>query len=114
MTAYAKLGVAPPDWRITCFFVDRDRRKEGIAKAALEGALRLIAADGGGTVDGYPIDTRGKPASGSFLWSGTDSMFARLGFRPLVPLGTSKRVVRKRVRSRRKATRRPPLEIERP
>jgi GNAT superfamily N-acetyltransferase len=101
MTAYGKLGVAPPDWRITCFFVDRDRRKEGVARAALEGALRLIAANGGGTVDAYPINTRGKLTSGSFLWSGTESMFARFGFRPLVPLGTSKQVVRKRVRSKR-------------
>ena len=47
-----------PDYRITCFFVDRDRRNEGIAEAALAGALRMIASKGGGTVDGYPIDTR--------------------------------------------------------
>ncbi len=25
MGGFLKLGVAPPDWRITCFFVDRDR-----------------------------------------------------------------------------------------
>jgi GNAT superfamily N-acetyltransferase len=101
MTAYGRLGVSQPDWRITCFFVDRDRRKEGIARAALEGALRLIAAEGGGTVDGYPIDTRGKHTSGSFLWSGTESMFAQFGFRPLAPLGTSKLVMRKLVRSKK-------------
>ncbi len=58
MSGYGKLDVAPPDWRVTCFFVDRDHRREGVARAALEGALRLIAAKGGGTVDGYPIDTR--------------------------------------------------------
>src|SRR6266540_1081342 len=59
MSGYGKLDEAPPDWRITCFFVDRDHRKEGVARAALEGALRIIAIKGGGTVDGYPIDTRG-------------------------------------------------------
>ena len=80
MSGYGKLDVAPPDWRITCFFVDRDRRKEGVAKAALTGALRMIAAKGGGTVDGYPIDTHMKPYSSSFLWGGTESMFAELGF----------------------------------
>jgi len=32
MRGYGKLGVAPPDWRITCFFVDRDRRREGISE----------------------------------------------------------------------------------
>ncbi len=100
MSGYAKLDLAQPDWRITCFFVDRDHRKEGVASAALEGALRFIATEGGGTVDGYPIDTRGKPYSSSFLWGGTESMFTELGFRPLGQLGSSKWVMRKVVRSR--------------
>jgi len=100
MSGYGKLDEAPPDWRITCFFVDRDHRREGVAKAALEGALRMIAAKGGGTVDGYPIDTRGKPYSSSFLWGGTEAMFAKLGFRPLGALGTSKWMMRKVVPNR--------------
>jgi GNAT superfamily N-acetyltransferase len=100
MSGYGKLDLAQPDWRITCFFVDRDHRKEGVAKAALEGALQMIAAKGGGTVDGYPINTKGKPYSSSFLWGGTESMFTELGFRPLGQLGSSKWVMRKVVRSR--------------
>jgi ribosomal protein S18 acetylase RimI-like enzyme len=100
MTGFFRLGVASPDWRITCFVVDRERRRQGIAKAALEGALRLIAAKGGGTVDGYPIDTLGKPYSSSFLWGGTKSMFSELGFRKLGALGSSKWVMRKTVRGR--------------
>jgi len=100
MRGFRKLGEAAPDWRLTCFFVDRDRRREGIAEAALAGALRIIAAKGGGTVDGYPIATGGKPYSSSFLFGGTESMFAEVGFRPLGSLGTSKRVMRRVVRSR--------------
>ena len=99
MSGYSKLEEAPPDWRITCFFVDRDHRKEGVAKAALEGALRFITTKGGGTVDGYPIYTRGKPYSSSFLWGGTESMFAELGFQKLGALGSNKWVMRKLVRS---------------
>jgi len=94
------LGFGPPDWRITCFFVDRERRQEGIAETALTGALRIIASKGGGTVDSYPIATRGKPYSSSFLWGGTESMFAEAGFRKLGHLGTSKLVMRKTVRGR--------------
>ena len=100
MSGYGRLDLAPPDWRITCFFVDRDHRKEGVSKAALEGALRIIASNGGGTVDGYPIDTRGKPYSTSFLWGGTHSMFTEFGFHPLGALGTSKWIMRKVVRGR--------------
>lgn len=100
MGGFRKLGQAEPDWRITCFFVDRDRRRQGIAETALAGALRIIAAKGGGTIDGYPIATRGKPYSSSFLFGGTESMFAEVGFRPLGSLGTSKRVMRRVVRRR--------------
>src|SRR5437867_8950890 len=100
MSGYGKLDLAPPDWRITCLFVDRDHRRVGVSKTALQGALRIIAGKGGGTVDGYPIDTRGKPYSSSFLWGGTESMFAQLGFQKLGNLGSSKQIMRKVVRGR--------------
>src|SRR5437016_10362808 len=99
MSGYGRLDIAPPDWRITCFSVDRERRGEKIAKAALQGALRIITIKGGGTVDGYPIVIpRGKPYSNNFLWSGAASMFSDLGFRRLGNLGSSKLVMRKMVR----------------
>jgi hypothetical protein len=34
---------ALPDWRITCFFVDREHRREGVAAAALDCAPAEIA-----------------------------------------------------------------------
>ncbi len=101
MGGFAKLGAVGPDWRFTCFFVDRDHRKQGVSAAALKGALRLIAAAGGGTVDGYPTSTRGKRYSRSFLWAGTESMFAGTGFKLLGALGKTKLVMRKVVRARR-------------
>lgn len=100
MSGYARLGLEPPDWRIPCFFVDRDHRKGGVAQAALEGALRIITGKGGGTVDGYPISVRKEDYGSSFLWGGTMSMFARTGFKQLGRLGKSKALVRKTVRGR--------------
>jgi len=103
MLGYRKMNVAMPDWRTTCFFVDRDHRREGVAKAALAGALRFIAARGGGTVDGYPIALpKGKKYSNSFIWGGTESMYLNMGFRPLGNFGSSNRVMvmRKVVRGR--------------
>jgi GNAT superfamily N-acetyltransferase len=71
---------ALPDWRITCFFIDRERRGEGIAHRALREAVREIARLGGGTVEGYPEDVEGRKVSRSFLCSGTLGMFERAGF----------------------------------
>ncbi|MFH8776000.1 GNAT family N-acetyltransferase [Streptomyces sp. NPDC017958] len=40
--AYDKYAPPLPDWRITCIYVDRPHRGQGIAHTALEGALDQI------------------------------------------------------------------------
>ncbi len=73
-----------------------------MARTALRGALRMIAAKGGGTVDAYPILTRGKPTSNDLgLWAGTASMFEAAGFKKVASVRASKWIMRKRVRSQR-------------
>jgi GNAT superfamily N-acetyltransferase len=68
------------DYRLTCFFVDRNYRRQGVAAVALRGAVDLIAQAGGGGVEAYPQDTMGKRKSGSFLYDGTRSLFEQAGF----------------------------------
>ncbi len=82
-----------PDWRITCFFVDREYRGKGVAAIALAGALNEIARLGGGTVESYPEDAEGRSVSGSFLYNGTVAMFERLGFQRTRRLGKTHWVV---------------------
>ena len=94
-------GYQWPDWRITCFFVDTKYRKQGIAKAALLGALDLIKAAGGGMVEAYPQDTQGKSTSGSFLYNGTRSLFEDCGFTFDRPKGKNHTIMRKLVRLKR-------------
>jgi ribosomal protein S18 acetylase RimI-like enzyme len=73
-------GAELPDWRITCFFVDRAARHRGVADAALAGALAQIARHGGGSVESYPEDVEGRSVSASFLHNGTVGLFERHGF----------------------------------
>lgn len=87
----------PPDYRLTCFFVDRDYRRQGLAAVALQGALDLIAQAGGGVVEGYPQDTPGKKTSASFLYSSTRSTFENAGFTYERPKGTKNCVMRRTV-----------------
>jgi hypothetical protein len=76
-----------PDYRITCFFVDKKYRRQGMAGIALQGALELIARAGGGTVEGYPHQTDGQKMSASFLYSATRSLFEDVGFSYVRPKG---------------------------
>src|SRR6187397_907155 len=57
---YEKGVERPPDYRLTCFFIDKRYRRQGVAAVALHGALDLIAQAGGGVVEAYPQDTAGK------------------------------------------------------
>jgi ribosomal protein S18 acetylase RimI-like enzyme len=89
--------VQPPDWRITCLFVDKTARGRGVAEAALHGALGLIAAAGGGVVETMPEDAAGRKTSGSFLWNGEAAMFDRAGFERVRKLGKHVWLMRKAV-----------------
>jgi GNAT superfamily N-acetyltransferase len=77
---YDETLTALPDYRLTCIFVDRDYRRHGLAELALRGALEFIAKAGGGVVEGYPHDTKGKKVSASFLYNATRTTYERCGF----------------------------------
>ncbi len=67
-------------WRITCFFVDRDYRKKGVAKVALIAALSSIKAKGGGVVEA------------------TESMFERQKFKVVGLLGPHHLLMRRTIK----------------
>ena len=67
-------------WRITCIFVDKRHRGQGIARAGLQGALAQIAAAGGGLVEAISETTAGREAQDRFLFSGTVELFEENGF----------------------------------
>jgi GNAT superfamily N-acetyltransferase len=92
--------VVAPRYRITCFFVDRDHRRSGVAREALGGALELIAQAGGGVVDSFPHDIQGKRTSASFLFNGTRAMFEDAGFEFVRPIGKNHCVMRTTVAAR--------------
>ena len=102
--AYGSIDSRPPDWRITCFFVDSAYRKQGVAAAALRGALDHIARLGGGVVESSPENVEGRKVSNSFLYNATLSMFEDAGFTRTRQLGKNAWLVSKRVRARRART----------
>lgn len=75
-------------WSINCFFVRRDYRNQGVserlAKAAVEAIRKLTQRSRRATViEAYPFARRadGSPQAAAFVWSGTEPVFKRLGFR---------------------------------
>jgi ribosomal protein S18 acetylase RimI-like enzyme len=95
--AYEAEPAQPPDWRITCFFVDKAHRRRGVAEAGLAGALEQISALGGGLVESFPEDTSGRKVSGSFLHNATLALFQAHGFERVRRLGKHRWLVTKTI-----------------
>ena len=95
--AYEKSATVLPDWRIGCCYVGKGHRRQGVAAAALAGALELISVLGGGTVEGYPEDAASVPAG--FLFNGALSTYEQLGFAPDRKIGKHRWVVTQHVTS---------------
>jgi GNAT superfamily N-acetyltransferase len=92
---YDKDRPLPPDWRITCLFVDKRHRSLGIARAALEGALDQIAYLGGGLIEAISEVTAGRQAQGRFLFSATVELFEQNGFTRVRQVGKHAWIVSK-------------------
>ena len=86
-----------PDWRITCFYVDPKHRGQGVARAALGGAIEQIASAGGGLVEAIPEVTIGRDAPGRFLYSATVELFEAFGFARQRQVGKHAWIVSKHV-----------------
>lgn len=86
-----------PDWRITCFVVDKEYRRQGVAGLALQAALDEIARQGGGLVESYPEEVRGRKTSSAFLYNATVSLFERHGFSKVRQIGKDHWVVQRRI-----------------
>ncbi|HWL44679.1 MAG TPA: hypothetical protein VNQ73_17185 [Ilumatobacter sp.] len=92
-------ALAPlPDWRIACCFTAKGHRRQGVAEAALVGALDLIARLGGGVVEGYPEPVEAVPAG--FLYHGALSTYEQLGFTRDRLIGKHRWVVRTHIEPR--------------
>jgi GNAT superfamily N-acetyltransferase len=67
-------------WSITCFFVARAARRQGVTGALIEGAVAFAVEHGARIVEGYPIDPRRPDVPPVFAWTGLASAFERAGF----------------------------------
>ncbi|MCX6112964.1 MAG: GNAT family N-acetyltransferase [Proteobacteria bacterium] len=83
-------------WSVTCFFIKKDYRKQGVGSALLEHALKALKKHGAKIVEGYPVNpySYGKNIPAAFAWTGTQSLFKKAGFKVVGNKGDSKERVR--------------------
>ena len=77
--------------------VDKRHRRQDYAKVALGGALDLIAAQGGGVVEGCPHEIGEKRMNNSFVYNGTRTMYEQAGFEFVRAKGMKNTVMRRTI-----------------
>jgi GNAT superfamily N-acetyltransferase len=82
-----------PVWSVSCLFVHRQFRRQGLAAKLLMGAVKFAARKGAKIVEGYPVDTSADMAD-AFLWHGTASSFLTAGFKEVLRRSQSRPIMR--------------------
>lgn len=84
-------------WALTCLFIRREYRRQGVASALLKAAPKYAKANGASTLEAYPVDTAtGRMPSAAELFTGTVELFERAGFGVHERPPTGRRVVMRR------------------
>jgi GNAT superfamily N-acetyltransferase len=67
-----------PVWSISCFYIRKGYRKQGVTSALIVAALKTAKTAGAPALEAYPLDA---DLTGSSSWTGYASTFARAGFK---------------------------------
>ena len=79
-----------PVWSVTCFFVDRHFRSQGVTLGLLKAAVDYAKSQGARVIEGYPVES-GSP---SYTYMGSPGTFLAAGFRDATPAGQERWVMR--------------------
>jgi len=89
-----------PVWSITCFFIHRTARRQGLMEQLIGAAVDFAREQGATIVEGYPRPSAGKVAS-TTLYVGTVNCFERAGFKVVARPSDKRSIVRKEIRKPR-------------
>jgi len=101
-TEYTALGrsriLAPVDdkpvWSITCLFVARPYRRQGLSTELIRAAVKLAKSKRARLIEAYPHETKTDHAPDAFIWTGTLSAFRKAGFKEVERRSPGRPIVR--------------------
>jgi GNAT superfamily N-acetyltransferase len=107
--AYPVLGRSPvlkpvddkPVWSITCLFIARPQRRQGVATKLIGAAVKLARTHGATIIEGYPVEPRKESAPDLFVFTGTPGAFEANGFREVARRSETRPIMRRTLRGSR-------------
>lgn len=85
-----------PVWSVSCFFVRKGHRNEGLSVELLKAAVDFAREHGAKIIEGYPNDIKGKLPD-AFVWTGLTGSYKKAGFKEVARRSEAKPIVRKEI-----------------
>lgn len=70
-----------PVWSVSCLFIKKPYRRQGVSSQLLRAAVAFAATHGAQIVEGYPVEPSMEKMPDPFLWHGIPSAFKAAGFK---------------------------------
>jgi len=86
-----------PVWSVTCFFVAKPYRRQGVTVDLLQAACKFAREHGAQILEGYPTDPARKQAD-VFVYTGLASAFRKAGFKEVVRRSPGRPIFRRELR----------------
>ena len=86
-----------PVWSVSCLFVKKDFRNQGLSVELLNGAIKFAKQHGARIVEGYPNDLADKLPD-AFVWTGLMASYKRAGFKEVARRSATKPIVRRELK----------------
>lgn len=83
-----------PVWCVSCFFIDKKYRRQGLSSALLRAVIEHVRAQGGRIVEAYPVEPKNEKMPDVFAWTGLAKPFLDVGFREVARRAETRPVLR--------------------
>lgn len=85
---------AQPVWSISCLFVLKRFRQQGISVQLLRRAVAYVKQQGGKIVEGYPTEPKKDRLPDVFVWTGIASAYQKAGFKECLRRSATRPIMR--------------------
>ena len=69
-----------PVWSVTCLFIAKSHRRQGVSAELLKGAVAVARKHGARIIEGYPFEPKSDAMPPPFVWTGLVSAYVKAGF----------------------------------
>jgi GNAT superfamily N-acetyltransferase len=91
-----------PVWSISCLFVKKPYRRQGVSSQILRAVVDFAAKRGAQLVEGYPVEPSMEKMPDPFLWHGVPSAFRKAGFKEVLRRSQSRPIMRFSIRGNKR------------